>query len=215
MPATQARVAACVYDVDILMTVSMILHPSSHAAQNLAHLALSIISSWRPITCENFGCRATQADGAAIERQLLERGLQRAGAASEAEVVVLNTCTVTASADQDARAAIRRIHRENPDAQILVTGCYAQRAPEELSAIAGCSLVVGNSHKHELAEMIVSSAAVECRDSFPLAQIGAPRECQRHRRRHLRAHRIDGRAGLRRRVFGEDATQSESAGRLQ
>ena len=79
---------------------------------------------------QNFGCRATQADGEAIERQLLERGLQRASAA-EAEVVVLNTCTVTAAADQDARAAIRRIHRANPQAEILVTGCYAQRAPQE------------------------------------------------------------------------------------
>jgi threonylcarbamoyladenosine tRNA methylthiotransferase MtaB len=101
---------------------------------------------------QNFGCRATQADGAAIERQLLDRGLERAGAAVEAEVVVLNTCTVTASADQDARAAIRRIHRENPEARILVTGCYAQRAPEELAAMPGVSLVVGNSHKHQLAD---------------------------------------------------------------
>ncbi len=103
---------------------------------------------------ENFGCRATQADGAAIERQLLGRGMQRASAAVEAEVVVLNTCTVTAAADQDARAAIRRIHRENPDARILVTGCYAQRAPEEISALPGVSLVVGNSHKHELASYV-------------------------------------------------------------
>src|SRR6201997_1392454 len=79
---------------------------------------------------QNFGCRATQADGAAIERQLLERGLLRADEASEAEVVVLNTCTVTASADQDARAAIRRIKRGNPEARIIVTGCYAQRAPD-------------------------------------------------------------------------------------
>ena len=103
---------------------------------------------------QNFGCRATQADGAAIERQLLELGLLRAGAANQAEVVVLNTCTVTASADQDARAAIRRIHRDNPTAQILVTGCYAQRAPQELSAIPGVSVVVGNSHKHELANYV-------------------------------------------------------------
>ena len=103
---------------------------------------------------ENFGCRATQADGAAIERQLLVRGLERASAAIEAEVVILNTCTVTASADQDARAAIRRIHRENPAAKILVTGCYAQRAPKELSALPGVSLVVGNSHKHELARYV-------------------------------------------------------------
>ena len=105
---------------------------------------------------ENFGCRATQADGAAIERQLLDRGLQRAAAANRAEVVVLNTCTVTASADQDARAAIRRIQRENPAAQILVTGCYAQRAPEEISALPGVSLVIGNSHKHELAKYVAA-----------------------------------------------------------
>ena len=103
---------------------------------------------------ENFGCRATQADGAAIERQLLERGLLRAGSANQAEVVVLNTCTVTASADQDARAAIRRIHRENPDAQIMVTGCYAQRAPKEISQLPGVSIVIGNSHKHELASYV-------------------------------------------------------------
>jgi len=102
---------------------------------------------------ENFGCRATQADGAAIERQFCERGLERAERASEAEVVVLNTCTVTASADRDARAAIRRVHRENPGCQIVVTGCYAQRAPEEIAALPGVSRVIGNSHKHQLAEI--------------------------------------------------------------
>jgi len=118
---------------------------------------------------ENFGCRATQADGASIERQLLERGLLRAGSASEAEVVVLNTCTVTASADQDARAAIRRIHRDNPDAQILVTGCYAQRAPLEISALPGVSLVVGNSHKHELASYV--SPVSQNSGFVPLSQI--------------------------------------------
>ncbi len=119
---------------------------------------------------ENFGCRATQADGAAIERQLLDRGLQRADAAIDAEVVVLNTCTVTASADQDARATIRRIHRENPEARILVTGCYAQRAPEELAALPGVSLVVGNSHKHQLADYAAPPAS---RSGFvPLAHIG-------------------------------------------
>lgn len=101
----------------------------------------------------NFGCRATQADGAAIERQLRERGLERAGDAAAAGLVVLNTCTVTAAADQDARAAIRRIHRQNPQAQIVVTGCYAQRAPEEIAALPGVSQVIGNSHKHQLAEI--------------------------------------------------------------
>jgi threonylcarbamoyladenosine tRNA methylthiotransferase MtaB len=102
---------------------------------------------------ENFGCRATQADGAAIEQQFRELGMERAEAASQAEMVVLNTCTVTASADQDARAAIRRIHRENPKCQIVVTGCYAQRAAEEIALLPGVMQVIGNSHKHRLAEI--------------------------------------------------------------
>jgi threonylcarbamoyladenosine tRNA methylthiotransferase MtaB len=107
---------------------------------------------------ENFGCRATQADGAALERQFEERGLVRASAPALASVVILNTCTVTAEADRDARAAIRRVQRQNPDAQIVVTGCYAQRAPEEIAALPGVSLVVGNSHKHQLAEIALNRA---------------------------------------------------------
>jgi threonylcarbamoyladenosine tRNA methylthiotransferase MtaB len=105
---------------------------------------------------ENFGCRATQADGAAIERQFEERGLVRAAARTQSEIVVLNTCTVTASADQDARAAIRRIRRENPGCEIVVTGCYAQRAPEEIASLPGVTRVIGNSHKHRLAEIVVA-----------------------------------------------------------
>ena len=103
---------------------------------------------------ENFGCRATQADGAALERQFEERGMARASTPAQASVVVMNTCTVTAGADQDARAAIRRVRRQNPQAQIVVTGCYAQRAPEEIAALPGVSLVIGNSHKHELAKIV-------------------------------------------------------------
>jgi threonylcarbamoyladenosine tRNA methylthiotransferase MtaB len=105
---------------------------------------------------ENFGCRATQADGAAVERQFQERGLVRASSPALASVVVLNTCTVTSGADQDARAAIRRVRRQNPDARIVVTGCYAQRAPEEIAALPGVDLVVGNSHKHKLAEIALA-----------------------------------------------------------
>ena len=104
---------------------------------------------------ENFGCRATQADGAALERQFEEQGLSRASSAKHASVVVLNTCTVTTGADQDARAAIRRVRRQNPEARIVVTGCYAQRAPEEIASLPGVDLVVGNSHKHQLAEIVV------------------------------------------------------------
>src|SRR5260370_13496509 len=103
---------------------------------------------------QNFGCRATQADGAAIERSLARRGWLATESIKEAEVVVLNTCTVTAAADADARAAIRRIHRDNPGCEILVTGCYAQRAPEEIASLPGVRQVVGNSHKHQIADLI-------------------------------------------------------------
>jgi threonylcarbamoyladenosine tRNA methylthiotransferase MtaB len=106
---------------------------------------------------ENFGCRATQADGAALERQFLERGMERAEAVLDAEIVVLNTCTVTAGADKDARASIRRLQRSNPGCRILVTGCYAQRAPEEIAALPGVTWVVGNSHKHQAAEIATAS----------------------------------------------------------
>src|ERR1700689_1634600 len=103
---------------------------------------------------QNFGCRATQADGAALEAQLAERGLAAADARETADVVVLNTCTVTAAADDDARSTIRRVHRENPAARILVTGCYAQRAPDELAKMPGVEWVVGNSHKTEIVDLL-------------------------------------------------------------
>ena len=103
---------------------------------------------------EQFGCRATQADAAAIERQLRERGYAASPDAHSADVVVVNTCTVTAAADLQARQAIHSIHRENPAARIVVTGCYAQRAPEELATLSGVSWVVGNSHKPEIPRLI-------------------------------------------------------------
>ncbi len=95
---------------------------------------------------ENFGCRAARADGEAVTADLLARGLMEQPM-DQASVVLVNTCTVTAEADRDARAFLRRIRRRNPQARIVVTGCYAQRAPEELAALDGVSAVVGNSHK--------------------------------------------------------------------
>ena len=74
--------------------------------------------------------------------------------AAAADLVVLNTCTVTHGADVDARRAIRNIHRNQPEAQVLVTGCYAQRAPHELAQIDGVRWVVGNSHKAQIADLV-------------------------------------------------------------
>src|SRR5579862_5582314 len=103
---------------------------------------------------KNFGCRASQADGAAIEAGLAARGFSASPDAAGAGLVVLNTCTVTAAADDEARQTIRRIHREHPSARIVVTGCYAQRAPKEIAAIGGVALVVGNSHKTQIPDLV-------------------------------------------------------------
>jgi len=105
---------------------------------------------------QQFGCRATQADGAQIEQELRAKGLRLAARSGQADLVILNTCTVTAAADQDVRASIRRISRENPACRILVTGCYAQRAPQEIAGLPGVEWVVGNSHKHLVSEIAAS-----------------------------------------------------------
>ncbi len=112
----------------------------------------------KTIFVQSFGCRASQADGAAIEASFRESGLTAVRDASGADLIVINTCTVTHGADVDARRAIRGLHRDHPDAQILVTGCYAQRAPQELASMAGVRWVIGNSHKPQIAEIVTSRA---------------------------------------------------------
>jgi len=106
---------------------------------------------------ENFGCRAARADGEAVGDRLRGAGLGELEPAV-ADVVVVNTCSVTAEADRAARAFIRKAHRLNPEAKIVVTGCYAQRAPEELAKLAGVAAVVGNSHKGLAPEIILGLA---------------------------------------------------------
>ena len=122
---------------------------------------------------ENFGCRATEADAAALRRELLASGLTLADDHATAEVVVLNTCTVTSAADSQARDAVRKIHRANPAARIIVTGCYAQRAPDELAALDGVALVVGNSHQSQIPNLIGDlGASPRHTDFIPLERLG-------------------------------------------
>jgi threonylcarbamoyladenosine tRNA methylthiotransferase MtaB len=103
---------------------------------------------------QSFGCRASQADGAAIEASLTDQGYLPVRDAASADLIVLNTCTVTHGADIDARRLIRGTHRDHPTSDILVTGCYAQRAPQEIAALEGVRWVVGNSHKTSIAEIV-------------------------------------------------------------
>jgi threonylcarbamoyladenosine tRNA methylthiotransferase MtaB len=106
---------------------------------------------------EHFGCRAARADGEAVSDRLRAAGLDEQQP-SAADLVVVNTCSVTAEADRAARAFIRRAHRLNPEARIVVTGCYAQRAPDELASLAGVAAVVGNSHKALAPEIVLGLA---------------------------------------------------------
>ena len=113
----------------------------------------------------NFGCRASQADGAALKRQLLDAGLAEVTDTGSPQLAVLNTCTVTSTADAEVRQIIRRIHRSNPHCRILVTGCYAQRAPHEIAQLPGVAWVVGNSHKHMVAELLTQEIEARGQDS--------------------------------------------------
>jgi threonylcarbamoyladenosine tRNA methylthiotransferase MtaB len=96
-----------------------------------------------------FGCRVNQADSMVIERDLRARGGVAAPSA-EADVIVVNSCSVTATADQGTRQALRRAARENPAAQIVVTGCYATRSADEVAALPGVKAVVPNTQKETL-----------------------------------------------------------------
>ena len=100
-----------------------------------------------------FGCRVNQADSLGFEEELLAQGAVPAEPAA-ADVVIVNTCSVTATADQGARQTIRRVARDNPGARIVVTGCYATRRPEELRALPHVAAVVANDNKPDMLSFV-------------------------------------------------------------
>ena len=100
-----------------------------------------------------FGCRVNQADSLSLEAELLASGCRPTGT-DRADLVIVNTCSVTASADQGARQTIRRIARENPAARIVVTGCYASRRQDEVAALPGVERVVPNTGKDRLISLL-------------------------------------------------------------
>src|SRR5262245_24210508 len=118
----------------------------------------------------NFGCRASQSEGASIYEELVAADAIASQSPYDASAVIVNSCTVTAEADRDVRQTIRRIASRNPHAQIIVTGCYAQRAPEELAVLPQVRYVVGNSHKSLVPELALSTstghAEIFCSDIF-------------------------------------------------
>ena len=96
------------------------------------------------------GCKLNFAETSAISRQLLNAGVTRARKGQPADICVINTCTVTELADKKSRQMIRRAIHENPNALVVVTGCYAQMKPDELAAIEGVDLVLGTGQKLDL-----------------------------------------------------------------
>ena len=100
------------------------------------------------------GCKLNFAESSAIGKTLLERGHVRARANEEADVCVVNTCSVTDVADHKGRQAIHKIRRENPNAVLIVTGCYAQLKPQEIKEIKGVDYVLGQDAKFKIPELV-------------------------------------------------------------
>jgi threonylcarbamoyladenosine tRNA methylthiotransferase MtaB len=103
---------------------------------------------------QTFGCRCNQADSAAMREDLRRHSMSECNNTSDANLIVVNTCTVTHRSDQQIRQAIRRLHRNNPSARIVVAGCYAERSPDTLAAIPGVGLVIGNASRERLSEIL-------------------------------------------------------------
>src|SRR3989338_7462283 len=102
------------------------------------------------IALETLGCKLNQAETDSLARQLAEAGHRLVASVDEADIYILNTCTVTQTADAKARHLLRLAHRRNANARLVVTGCYAQRVPQELQRLAGVQLVIGNDEKSSL-----------------------------------------------------------------
>ena len=120
----------------------------------------SVKSNRERVAFRTFGCRLNQYDTESI-RTLLEASGRYESVSGEADVYVVNTCSVTARADASARKAVRRIHAENPEAKIVVTGCYAQRAPDELAGLPGVSLVLGAADRGRVVDELARTRAGE------------------------------------------------------
>ncbi len=108
----------------------------------------------KTVRLETLGCKLNQADTQALYRKFVEAGYRIVSQSDDADIYVLNTCTVTHVADRKARQAVRSAKRRNPDSIIVATGCYAERAPDDLRAMPEIDLVVGNSDKASLVAML-------------------------------------------------------------
>jgi threonylcarbamoyladenosine tRNA methylthiotransferase MtaB len=109
------------------------------------------------VALDTLGCKLNQAETEHLAKQFAEAGYRLVSATDEADVYILNTCTVTHVADRKSRHQLRTAQRRNPAALLVATGCYAERAPRELAQLDGVSLVLGNSEKSHLLQLVKES----------------------------------------------------------
>ena len=109
----------------------------------------------KKIAYTTLGCKLNFAETSAIANQLKEYGAVKAGAGEQADVVIVNTCTVTEVADRKGRQAIHKIIRQHPNAIVVVTGCYAQLKPDDIEQIPGVDIVIGAEQKNQVVPMIL------------------------------------------------------------
>ena len=126
------------------------------------------------VAIHTHGCKLNQADSQVLARQFQEAGFTVVRSATQADVVILNSCTVTANSDSKARQYLRRARRANPDALVVATGCYAQRAKDELSAMEEVSLVLDNRQKDTLVSTVAAKLNVVADSSIQNAPVAAP-----------------------------------------
>ncbi len=108
----------------------------------------------KTVAIASMGCKANQYDSAVIEGMLANEGWNLVDYSSPADAYIVNTCTVTNEADKEARYLIRKAHRKNPEASILVTGCSAQTDPQALAQVEGVSFILGNSQKASILDYL-------------------------------------------------------------
>ena len=109
----------------------------------------------RRVSFHTLGCKLNFSESSTLARQFEEGGFERVGANEEADICVINSCSVTEHADKKCRNIIRKLHRRNPSAIIAVTGCYAQLKPYEIAKIDGVDIVLGNNDKGDLYKRVV------------------------------------------------------------
>ena len=109
----------------------------------------------RRVSFHTLGCKLNFSESSTFARQFEQEGFERVSSEAEADICVINSCSVTEHADKKCRNLIRRIHRRNPKALIAVTGCYAQLKPQEIARIEGVSLVLSNNDKGDLYKRVV------------------------------------------------------------